>query len=84
MNSRSGTKTTISTSCNARPDTEKPCWNVETHIANTTSDSVSDSTVAPTVTMKGSSRFAPIFITIGIPSSVCDASSDPITTAVTI
>ena len=31
---------------------------------------------APTVTVNGSSRFAPIFVTIGIPSSVCDARRD--------
>ncbi len=67
LNSSSGMKTTISISCLTRPETEKPRSKVETHIANTTSDSVSDSTVAPTVTVTGSSRLAPTFVTIDSP-----------------
>ena len=82
-NSSSGMNTAISTSCLASPARENPRSKVDTHIANTTSDSVSDSTVAPTVTVNGSSRFAPIFVTIGMPESVCDARRDPRTIAVT-
>ena len=37
----------------------------------------SDRTVAPTVTVTGSSRVAPSLIMVGIPRSVCDASRDP-------
>src|SRR5271166_3744866 len=52
-------------------------------MANTTRDSVSDMTVAPTVTVTGSSRVSPSSVIIGSARRVCEASSDPNTTAVT-
>ena len=45
---------------------------------------MSDITVAPTVTVMGSSRVSPSRATIGNPKSVCDASSEPMTMAETV
>src|ERR1700756_3182357 len=52
----SGTKMAISMSWMASLSGEKPVVYIETQTANTTSESVSDSTVAPIVTMIGSGR----------------------------
>src|SRR5262249_11783547 len=65
----------------ASPVTEKPVVKVETQMANTISDNVSDMTVAPIVTITGSSRVAPSRATMARASNVWDASSDPITMA---
>ena len=77
----SGTKTAISKSWTARAGTEKPVVKVETQIANTINDNVSDRTVAPIVTMTGSSWIAPSRRMIDRPSRVWDARSDPMTIA---
>ena len=55
----SGTKMAISMSWMASPFGEKPVVYIETQTANTISESVSDSTVAPIVTTIGSSRMTP-------------------------
>jgi hypothetical protein len=55
----SGTKTAISMSWMASASDEKPVVYIETQTANTTNESVSDSTVAPIVTTIGSSRMTP-------------------------
>jgi hypothetical protein len=49
----------ISMSWMASRSAEKPVVYIETQTANTTSESVSDSTVAPIVTTIGSSRMTP-------------------------
>ena len=55
----------ISSSCPPSTGEQKPLSYVDTQMANTTRDSVSESTVAPTVTVIGSSRFMPSSATIG-------------------
>ena len=54
---------------------------MDTQTANTTSESVSDNTVAPTVIVMGSRFVAPNRLTIALPSNVCDARREPITMA---
>jgi len=53
----------------------------DTQMAKTTSDSVSDMTVAPTAIVTGSARERPSLVIVGSPRSVCDASSEPTTIA---
>ena len=65
----------------ARPGSEKPVVYVGTQIANTISESVSERTVAPIVTMTGSRRATPSRVMISRPSRVWDARSDPTTIA---
>ena len=60
---------------------ENPRWKVETQSANTISEDVSEKTVAPYVTVMGSSFSKPNRWTRYDASNVCEASSDPITIA---
>jgi hypothetical protein len=76
-----GTKVAISRIWKANDVMEKPALYVGTQIANTTNDSVSDITVASTVMTMGSSRISPSRDMTGNARSVCEASSEPMTSA---
>ncbi len=71
----------ISMTWMASPEAEKPLAYKGTQMANTSSDKVSDTIVAPIATTMGSRRFTPSLATMVAPSSVCEASSDPTTIA---